>query len=288
MTRLGIALLFLYFTTLSVADVYPSLWESTDIQLQDKLEELVRNSKLAPAVDAGELALVLVDISTLDKPRVASLNGDQMFYAASLPKIAILLGAFVLIEDGELEPDEQLKRDMNRMIRQSDNSAATRVLEHVGRDRLLEILQSQKYLLYDRKHNGGLWVGKDYGPSNAYKRDPINKLSHGATAMQVARFYYLLETNRLVGPELTIDMKEMLSDPAIKHKFVKGLEEVDGTTLYRKSGTWKQFHADSALVEFSDYKYIIAGLARSSHGGKWLESIARPLHDIVLEASHPR
>ena len=284
MTRLSIALVLCLITSLSVAGGYPSLWESSDAQLQKQLEDMIRDNDLKPAVDAGELALALVDISILNKPRVASLNGDQMFYAASLPKIAILLGAFVLIEDGELVPDERLKRDMNRMIRQSDNSAATRVLEHVGRDRLLEILQSQKYLLYDMKHNGGLWVGKDYGPSNAYRRDPLNKLSHGATAMQVARFYYLLDTNRLVGPEWTKTMKQMLSEPAINHKFVKGLKDIEGTRIYRKSGTWKHYHADSALVEFSNHKYIIVGLAKGSQGGKWMEFLAKPLHDILTGA----
>jgi beta-lactamase class A len=38
--------------------------------------------------------------------------------------------------------------------------------------------------------------------------------------MQVARFYYLLETNRLVKSQLTGKMKDILSEPKINHKFV--------------------------------------------------------------------
>ena len=70
---------------------------------------------------------------------------------------------------------------------------------------------------------GGLWVGKEYGKSPAYQRDPLHNISHGATALQTARFYYLLETGRLVGPKLSREMKRMLGKPGIEHKFVKGL-----------------------------------------------------------------
>ena len=94
----------------------------------------------------------------------------------------------------------------------------------------------------------------------------MHQISHGITAIQAARFYYLLDTNRLVGPELTLKMKHILSDPAINHKFVKGLKARPGVKLYRKSGTWKQFHADSALVEYGTHKYIIVGLAEDPQG----------------------
>ena len=90
----------------------------------------------------------------------------------------------------------------------------------VGKERLLEILQSDLYHLYDPDVNGGLWIGKEYGKSSAYKRDPLHNLSHGATPMQAARFYYLLETGQLCNPKLTAEMKDMLGNPGINHKFV--------------------------------------------------------------------
>ena len=88
-------------------------------------------------------------------------------------------------------------------------------------------------------------------------------------------------------------MKEVLSNPGIHHKFVKGLEGRPGVRIYRKSGTWKDFHADSALVEYGNYRYIIVGLAEHPHGGDWLVRLAAPLHDLVvsrpqLAAGHTR
>ena len=77
-------------------------------------------------------------------------------------------------------------------------------------------------------------------------------------------------------------MKEVLSNPGIHHKFVKGLEGRPGVQIYRKSGTWKDFHADSALVEYGNYRYIIVGLAEHPQGGDWLVRLAAPLHDLVV------
>jgi beta-lactamase class A len=271
--------------TVRSADEYPPLRESIDPALQQQLETLIRKKGLQKAVDGERLAIALVDISDAEKPRMAAINGDVMEYAASLPKIAILLAAFVQIEQGKLQLDEKLEADLINMIRNSDNAAATRVLELVGREELLRILESPRFMLYDRRYDGGLWVGKAYAKDGAYRRDPVNQISHGITAIQGARFYYLLDTNRLVGADLTLKMKQILADPAIDHKFVKGLKARPGVKLYRKSGTWKQFHADSALVEYGAHKYIIVGLAEDPQGGQWLEELAVPLHDLAVKAA---
>jgi beta-lactamase class A len=262
---------------------YPSLRESIDPVLQEQLEALIRERGLQKAAGQQRLAIALADISDARKPRVAAVNGDVMEYAASLPKIAILLTAFVQIEQGKLKLDEKLEADLTNMTRISDNQAASRVLDLVGREEVLRVLESPRFMLYDRRHGGGLWVGKAYARSGAYQRDPMHQISHGITAMQGARFYYLLDTNRLVGPELTLKMKQILADPGIDHKFVKGLKARPGVKLYRKSGTWKQFHADSALVEYGAHKYIIVGLAEDPQGGQWLEGLAAPLHDLVVK-----
>ena len=279
------ALLILLFVSLPLAaraESYPSLWESIDPDLQAGLEQLLKQHGLWQQVKGKRLALAVVDLKDPRHPRVGAVNGDRMMYAASLPKIAILLGAFVEMERGELEPDDRLWTDLHRMIRNSDNAAATRVLRRLGKERLLEILQDEEWALYDPGHGGGLWVGKEYSKGAAYRRDPLANLSHGATAMQVARFYYLLETERLVNPQLTEKMKEILVAPAIRHKFVYGLRGLSGARFYRKSGTWRTFHADSLLVEEKDRKYILVALARHEEGGRWISELAMPLRTLIF------
>ena len=266
------------------AGVYPSLWNSHDTGLQEQLDDALGRVGLDKAVSDGKLSVALVDITDLEDPRVATVNGNRMIYAASLPKIAILLGAFVKIEEGSMTLDSSTRKSLTSMIRVSSNREATRMLNRVGKERLLGILQSDKFDLYDPDVNGGLWVGKEYGKSPAFKRDPLHNLSHGATAMQTARFYYLLETGQLVDGKLSDEMKAMLGDPGIKHKFVKGLADYPDARIFRKSGSWRHWHADSAIVETSGHKYIIVGLAEDASGGAWLSRIIKPIHDIINPA----
>jgi beta-lactamase class A len=261
---------------------HPSLWDSSDPVLQKELEGIVDSLGFQKVIRDKRMAVALVDISDLDHPRVASVNGNTMLYAASVPKLAILLGAFVEIREGNMTLDEDTRQSLTEMIRFSSNQEATRMLNRVGKDRLLEILQSNEFDLYDLEGSGGLWVGKEYGKSPAYHRDPLNNFSHGATAMQVARFYYLLETGQVVGKKLSAEMKAMLGDPGIQHKFVKGLAGYPDVKIYRKSGSWQRWHGDSALVEAGKKKYIVVGLVEDSRGGAWLSTMIKPIHELMV------
>ncbi len=275
-------LLLLLAVPLLARTTPPPLRQSIDPTLQKRLEARLRQLGLSQAAEQGRLAVALVDITDPDRPRMAQVNGDRMMYAASLPKIAILLGAFHQIETGRMRLDDETRALLTQMIRYSSNRAATEMLNRVGRDDLARILQSPRYRLYHAAYNGGLWVGKEYGRGRAFRRDPLHHLSHGATAFQVARFYYLLETGQLVSPALTRAMKEILGRPGIAHKFVKGLRRIHPEArIYRKSGTWHQWHADSALVEHDGRRYIAVALAEDPHGGEWLTRLIVALDELV-------
>jgi beta-lactamase class A len=264
---------------------YPPLAACAAPDLQRGLEDSLESLRLDKAVEDKSLCVALVDITDPDSPRLAEVNGDEMMYAASLPKIAILLGVFDRIERGDLTLTRDLREKVTRMIRNSSNQAATEMLNLVGKDYLARLLESPRYRLYDPEMNGGLWVGKDYGRAAAWKRDPLHHLSHGATALQVARFYYLLETGRLVSPEMSQEMKEILGQPAIHHKFVKGLEKArPGAKIFRKSGTWETYHADSGIIEHDGHRYIAVALAHDPAGGKWLSKLIVSLDDLICRS----
>ena len=125
-------------------------------------------------------------------------------------------------------------------------------------------------------------MGKDYGPKPAFHRDPLAGLSHGASTFQVARFYCGLQTGELVAPEALRLMREAMVEPGIRHKFVSGLSDhVGEVTMYRKSGTWRDFHADSALVEADGQVYVMVALARNKQGSRWLHHLADPMHHLA-------
>ncbi|WP_232020230.1 serine hydrolase [Sulfuriflexus mobilis] len=287
MRKLSIALLlaaFIAAPAIAGRSQPPRLADNKDARLQKKLEHVLAELGLNQAARQSRLAVALVDITDEQHPRLASINGRNMMYAASLPKIAILLGAFARIERGDMQLDEKTRATLVKMIRYSSNRAATEMLNRVGKQFLTDLLQSPRYALYDKDHDGGLWVGKEYGKGSAFKRDPLHHLSHGANVFQVARFYYLLETDRLVSPELSREMKAILSKPGINHKFVKGLSaNRPGSTIYRKSGSWRQWHADSAIVERDGRRYIAVALANDSKGGRWMEKLIVAMDDLVMQ-----
>jgi beta-lactamase class A len=91
----------------------------------------------------------------------------------------------------------------------------------------------------------------------------------------------LLETGQVVGEDLSAEMKAMLGDPGINHKFVKGLARHPEAQIYRKSGSWKRWHSDSALIEVGDKKYIVVGLVEDTNGGAWLSRMIEPIHELM-------
>jgi beta-lactamase class A len=169
------------------------------------------------------------------------------------------------------------------MIKASSNTAATEMMHRVGKEYIARVLLSPRYRLYDPVHNGGLWVGKDYAKSGVWRRDPLHNLSHGATAMQVARYYYLLETENLVTPEHSRKMKKILGGSLLTHKFVRAMKAIKpGASLFRKSGSWGTFHSDSALVEDGGRKYIAVVLSNDESGEVWLAQIITALDHLIV------
>jgi len=249
-----------------------------DEELQFRLENILRErSDWSSLISKKKMAVSLVDLQDSDCPRFAQFNGDHMMYAASLPKIAVLLAAMDAIDKGELKETSEVKRDMHLMISRSDNQASTRMIDRLGFAKIEDVLTDPKYKLYDEQQGGGLWVGKRYGSGGGRHPEPMKGLSHAATSTQVCRFYYLLAEEALVNPERSQQMMNILADPALHHKFVNTLDRIaPNATLFRKSGSWQTYHSDSVMVLGPNRRYILVALIDDPSG----ESICR---ELVLE-----
>ena len=232
--------------------------------------------------EQGRLAVGVVDLRDLDDIHYAAINGDSMFYAASLPKIAVLLAAHEKLEDGTLTESEALEHDLIDMIRHSGNASATRVIDIVGLEAIQATLTDPRYRFYDAS-SGGIWVGKRYAATGPGYPDPVAGYSHAATVNQVCRFYYLLATGRLINPERSAKMLETFSSPAIHHKFCYALSEL-GTeaAVYRKSGSWQNWHSDSVLVWGNDgRRYILTALVEDANGEQILRDLLPAVEDVL-------
>ncbi len=268
------------------AKAWQPLLENLDPQLQERLSErLRRNPDWGRLLEQDRMAVGLVDLSDPAAPRFAHLNGEVEMYAASLPKIAILLAAFHQFEQGHLKRTAEIETDLAAMIRTSSNSAATRMIDRLGGLKAVNrVLQDPRYGLYDPAGSGGLWVGKRYAKSGPRLPDPVRGISHAATVDQVCRFYYLLATGRLISRRASQDMLELLADPGLQHKFVAPLSQrAPKARLHRKSGTWKQWHADSVLVWGPDWRrYILVAMVESKGGEQILRRLV-PEVEAVLQ-----
>ena len=264
---------------------YQGFPEKPDKTLQTLLDNSVKAHQLTNYISENELSITLVDITDINAPKLAHVNGGVSFYAASLPKLAILLAVFEEVHQNNLELTPEIDTALVNMIRHSSNTDATLLYELVGAQRIAEILESDRYRLYDRSSGGGLWVGKPYGKQPAWKRDPLTNFSHAATGFQVARFYYMLQRNELTDPTYCPIIKEILSDSAIEHKFVKGLKSENPTAdIYRKSGTWRNYHSDSAIIESANgHQYIAVALSHTPNGSDVLVEVIKYLDRIVEE-----
>ncbi|MGC1473280.1 MAG: serine hydrolase [Psychroserpens sp.] len=288
--------LFMFFTAYILAAQSPlpipnveeidKLVEIENLALQNILETEINSNPIWKGLVAKNLmAIGIVDLSVKNNYKYAGINDDYMMYAASLPKIAILLAAMDAIEKGELEYTKEIKKDLRLMISKSNNQASTRMIDRLGYDKIESVLRDPVTKFYDEEDGGGLWVGKRYAAGGNTNREPMKNLSHAATAKQVCRFYYQLAMGNLVSAERSKEMLDYMKDPALHHKFVNTLDKIaPEATIYRKSGSWKNWHADSALVWGPKRKYIIVALIDNDFGEKIIRDLVVPIEKVLKKS----
>lgn len=255
--------------------------------LQNSLEqELNKVPAWKKLIAQNKMAVGIIDLSNPEDAKYASVNSNQMMYAASLPKIAVLLAAMDAIEKGQLKETPEIVKDMKLMISNSNNQASTRMIDRVGYAKIASVMTDDKYKLYD-KTNGGLWVGKRYAAGGPTNREPLKNLSHAATVAQVCKYYYLLANGKLVNNERSKEMLDIMENPALHHKFVNTLDLIaPDARLFRKSGSWKNFHSDSVLVwgKEATRRYILVALIDDANGESIIRNLVVPVEKVLKKA----
>jgi len=259
-----------------------------DPVLQTQLLRGLRVGGMQQAIDRRELAVALVDLTLPGEIAYAGVNDDHMMYAASLPKIGILLALLQRVNDGVIAWSPDFSWRLTKMITISDNAYATWGAHLVGLREIAKVLIDPRYCLYEGGV-GGLWVGRAFEKGGESYRDPLKNISHGATARQTARFYALLDAGMLVSPYWSEWMLARMGPPEYVHKFYRALGDRPGVEFVaRKSGTWQNFHADSALVVHGARRYILVGLAEHAEGEQMLQRIADIADEVIANGEHRR
>ncbi len=131
-----------------------------DTELQKQVEAIERRVGEELGIPEADRAFGVLDLS--DR-RLALVRPDVTFYGASVPKIAIVFAYFAKNPEAARDLDPQVERELQLVIKRSDNDLAAKYSQLVGLDFIQKLLTSKEYRLYDEEHGGGLWCGKHYG-----------------------------------------------------------------------------------------------------------------------------
>jgi len=202
---------------------------------------------------------VSVVVSDLRSGKTWSLNGDDLFPAASLIKVPIMIGAFYKMKDGQLSLDEKIaisrrnrvggsgslkwrpdgtKLTMREllvyMINESDNTATKMVLDRVG----LGYVQQQfprMGLLYTGIYEDGMSIKGGRVLHENY-----------TTAREMTMLMQKIYRGEAVDRESSELMLEILKKPkAVASRLQKGMPS--GWEIAHKTGLLRQACHDSAI-----------------------------------------
>jgi beta-lactamase class A len=249
-----------------------------DPALQSGLEKIDASLRAKYGMTTEQTAVGLLDLNTL---RLAMIHPDREEYAASIPKIGILLAYFQLHPEAATNLNPETWHELGLMAKASNNEMAAKFSHELGLKPIQAVINS--YDLYNTNHGGGIWVGKHYGQGHERYGDPIGDNSHAATVRQLLRYFLMLEQGKLVSPAASKTMREIFASPDIPHdniKFVKGLEGRD-VQIIRKWGSWEDWLHDSAVVTGGGRYYILVALTKHSRGDEYLVDLAKAVDDLL-------
>ena len=252
-----------------------------DPVLQIAVEALDTRLRAKHGMEPSQTSVGVLDLNTL---RLAMVRPDRIDYAASVPKIAILLAWFQLHPEAAIHLDPATRHELGLMIKVSDNAMAAKYSSLLGLKNIQQTLDS--YALYDATQGGGLWMGKHYGLGTERHPDPVGHHSHAATVRQLLRYYLLLEQSLLVSPAASAAMREIFASPDIapvQDKFVRGLAGRD-VQVRRKAGWWENWFLDTAAVTGGGRHYIVVAMTRHPKGDDYLVEFAAAVDDLLTQA----
>ena len=252
-----------------------------DAALQAKVESIDAATRHKYGMTIEQSAVGLLDLNA--PSRLAMIHPDRIEYAASVPKIGILLAYFQIHPEAVGEKlDPAVRHELGLMAKASSNEMAAKYSREIGLKEIQKVLD--QYGFYDAKYGGGIWVGKHYGKGGERFGDPVADHSHAATVRQLLRYFLLLEQGKLVSPTASATMRGIFASPDIPHddiKFVKAIGPREGVQIIRKWGTWENWRHDAAVITGPGRKYILVAMTQHPSGDDYLVDLATQVDDLM-------
>jgi beta-lactamase class A len=156
---------------------------------------------------------------------------------------------------------------LDLMITRSDNSAANCLIDLARREHINELMS-----MYN-------WTGSEVTRKfvkRAVEDSGYAKIRSTETcAMHAADFMYRVQTNALVNPWVSMQMKLLLGRQLDKSKLAAGLPP--NAMMYHKTGWYSYWTNDVGIVDDGESRYIVACFLPLQ------EERARPLLKVLSE-----
>ena len=253
-----------------------------DKTFSDSLLSIVKELELDKDFDVGEdgieqISFAVIDLNG-DTPVLGGVNFVNFIYPASVYKMYVaaevlhqvsngehsLYESFIVKSPNDVDLSKQIDSDprpllkdgdtvtinylLDLMITRSDNSAANCLIDLATRPRINEMM-----------HQYG-WQGSEVTRKflkRKFEDDGYAEIRGTETcALHAADFMYRIETNQLINPWVSMQMKALLGRQLDKSKLAQGLS--GDAMFYHKTGWWSFWTNDVGIVDDGKVKYIIA------------------------------
>jgi beta-lactamase class A len=271
-------------------------------ELQRLLHETFADlSKRDAALRRAATRLAVLELDGAAPPRLAHLDGHARVYPASVVKFVYLMAAYAFRDQGRIELDAELDRELHDMIFQSSNQATQKVVARVTatepggelspdsyadfKQRRLAVKRWLAELGIDELHcvNPTYDGNGDISPRErqflrdgslegalASKGDGFRN-RQAMTAVDTAELLALLATDRALSPESSAEVRRRMrrrvaEQPHLALRIAGGAERVgEDFVVEAKTGTWGPIFADAGIVRAPDgHALVIAAFLDST------------------------
>lgn len=280
--RVLVLLLFMACNNLFAQDMVLPSYYVADPQLSQQLETMVKDLGLDRDFEVGEDGIEQISLAVIDlngeTPRLSGVNYDNFIYPASIYKIYVaaeilrqiaidslnLDDSYRVQSPNDVDKTKEIENDPRALLQHGDSVTVNYLLDlmitrsdNTASNCLIDIAQRPKINnLMQRYH----WQGSEVTRKFLSRKfeDPNYKEAEGTMtcALHAADFMYKVQTNQLVNPWVSMQMKTLLGRQLDKSKLAAGMPE--NVMYYHKTGWWSYWTNDVGIVDDGQTKYIIA------------------------------
>jgi beta-lactamase class A len=277
-----ILLCFTFVTLIYTQNIRIPDYYQIDDTLSNDLNKIITDLGLHQDFDAGEdgmeqISLAVINLKT-SKPHLGGVHFDNFIYPASIYKMYVAAEVLhqisggkyslttVLVADSpnvvdkireiKFDPRPLLQRGdtvtvnylLDLMITRSDNSAANCLIDLANRKNIDSLMHCYN------------WYGSEVTRKFLRRKyeDPGYENIRGTEtcALHAADFLYRTQTDQLVNPWVSMQMKSLLGRQLDKSKLATGLPS--HVMMYHKTGWFSYWTHDVAIIDDGKIRYVLA------------------------------